>query len=157
MTRTCATCSILWPAPSGSPGGTLPCFAISASGWTRIDLLLALYDGALERLDKAEVALRDGNVSDALPLLTRVQLIVSAMASGVRPDVNEEMATNMLRLYEYVSHELSQPRVEGIVNARKILRTLREGFEAIRDEANDLERSGRLPTADRLQMVLATA
>jgi flagellin-specific chaperone FliS len=128
-----------------------------STGWTRIDLLLALYDGALERLDKAEAALRAGNETAAVPLLVRVQLIVAELSAGVRLDVNPEAGTNMLRLYEFVANELRKPRQEGIANARKILRTLREGFEGIRAEANELERTGRLPSADRLQMVHATA
>lgn len=129
-----------------------------SAAWTRIDLLLALYDGALERLQKAEAALRQGDEAAAVPLLVRAQLIVSGLASGVRSDgTNEEMAANMLRLYEYVTHELRQPRLAGIENARKVLATLREGFETIRGEAAELERSGRLQPADRLQMVHASA
>jgi flagellar biosynthetic protein FliS len=128
-----------------------------STGWTRIDLLLALYDGALERLDKAEAALRAGDQATAVPLLARAQLIVTALASGVRVDVNEEMGTNMLRLYDFVVRELAVPQVERIGNARKVLRDLREGFEAIREEANDLERKGQIQTADQLQLVQATA
>jgi flagellar biosynthetic protein FliS len=128
-----------------------------STGWTRIELLLALYDGALERLDRAEAALKAGNTNAATGLLSRIQLIVSELAAGVVLEGNEEAGTNMLRLYEYVTHELRSPRVEGIANARKVLRTLREGFEAIRGEANELERSGKLAPAEKLQMVHTTA
>ena len=127
------------------------------TGWTRIDLLLALYDKALERLDRAEVALLANDTETALPQLAKTQLIVTELAAGVRVEVNPEANTNMLRLYEFVAHELARASVEAIANARKVLRTLREGFEAIRTEANELERSGRLPSADQVQMVLATA
>lgn len=127
------------------------------TGWTRMDLLLALYDKALERLDRAEVAIRAGDPATALPQLAKTQLIVTELASGVRVEVNPEANTNMLRLYEYVAHELVKATPEAIESARKVLRTLREGFEAVRAEANELERSGRLPSADQAQMVLATA
>lgn len=128
-----------------------------STGWTRIDLLLALYDKALERLDAAELALRGGDRSAATTQLIKTQLILTALASGVQPEADPENSANVLRLYEYASHELSSPRVEGIVNARKVLRTLREGFEGIRAEANELERSGRLPSTEHLKMVHATA
>lgn len=128
-----------------------------SSGWTRIDLLLALYDGALERLDKAEAVLKEGNTAAAVPLLSRTQLIVNALAGGVRPGVNDEMTTNILRLYDFVVRELCEPRLEAVASARKVLATLREGFESIRNEANELERAGRLQSAEQLQMVLATA
>lgn len=128
-----------------------------STGWTRIDLLLALYDGALERLDRAEAAIRAGTVSAAIPLLARVQLIVTELAAGVRPEVNPAVATNILHLYEFVAHQLREPQLDRIASARKILRTLREGFEGVRAEANELERTGQFPSADRLQMVHATA
>ncbi|MFM8273117.1 MAG: flagellar export chaperone FliS [Gemmata sp.] len=127
------------------------------TGWSRIDLLLALYDKALERLDRAEAALAAGDPGTALPQLSKTQLIVTELASGVRVEVNPEANTNMLRLYEYVVSEITQATPAAIENARKVLRTLREGFEAVRHEANQLERTGRLPAADQLQMVLATA
>lgn len=127
------------------------------TGWTRIDLLLALYDKALERLDRAEAALAAGDPETALPQLAKTQLIVTELASGIRIEVNPEANTNMLRLYEYVVHELVSATPAAIENARKVMRTLREGFEAIRAEANELERTGRLPAADQVQMVLATA
>lgn len=127
------------------------------TGWTRIDLLLALYDKALERLDRAEAALGAGDPATAVPQLAKTQLIVTELASGVRVEVNPEANTNMLRLYEFVAVELAKATAVAIGNARKVLRTLREGFEAVRAEANELERTGRLPSADQLQMVLATA
>ena len=127
------------------------------TGWSRIELLMALYDKALERLDRAAAALKAGDQATAIPQIAKTQLIVSELAAGVRLDGNEENGANILRLYEFVTNELRQPRIEGIANARKILATLREGFEVIRAEANELERSGRLPTAERLRMVHATA
>lgn len=126
-------------------------------GWTRIDLLLALYDKALERLDRAEAALRAGDRATAIPQLAKTQLIVTELAAGVRVEVNPEANTNVLRLYEFVANELAKASFEAIASARKVLRTLREGFEAVRAEANELERTGRLPTADQLRMVHATA
>ena len=128
-----------------------------ASGWTRIDLLLALYDKALERLDKAEGSLLAGEPQSAVPQLAKTQHIIAELAAGVRVEVNPEANTNLLRLYEYSATELAGPSLASIANVRKVLRTLREGFEAIRAEANELERTGRLESADRAQMVLATA
>lgn len=127
------------------------------TGWTRMDMLLALYDKALERLDRAEAAIRANDPTTAVPQLAKTQLIVTELAAGVRVEVNPEANTAILRLYEFIAHELAHATIEGIENARKILRTLREGFEAIRVEANELERSGQLPAADQVMMILATA
>jgi flagellar secretion chaperone FliS len=127
------------------------------AGFTRIDLLLALYDKALERMDTAADALDRNDPATAIPQLSKTQLIVNELAAGVRVEVNPESNTNLLRLYEFVSHELAKATVPAIRGAQKLLRTLREGFEAVRAEANELERSGQLAKADQLQMVLTTA
>ena len=128
-----------------------------SAAWTRIETLLALYDGAMVRLKKAEMALTNGDVPVATPYISKAQLIVTALASGVRTDIEEEMGTNMLRLYEFVVHELKTPRIQNVRNAMKILAILREGFDTIREEANLMERRGQFVSADRLQMVLTTA
>lgn len=127
------------------------------TGWTRIDLLLALYDKALERLDRAEEALRANDTAGAVSLLLKTQQIIMALAEGVRVDVNPEVNTNILRLYEFAMHETAQANVKAIGNARKVLRTLREGFEAIRVEANAMERDGRIAPMGRGEAVVATA
>ena len=127
------------------------------TGWTRIDLLLALYDKALERLDRAEAALNAGDSTGAVALLLKTQQIIMALAEGVRVEVNPEVNTNILRLYEYAMHETARASVEAVANVRKVLRTLREGFEAIRAEANAMERDGRIAPMGRGEAVVATA
>lgn len=128
-----------------------------ASGLTRIEVLLTMFDGAIARLGKAEMALTNGDVPVATPYLAKAQLIISELAAGVRFDVDEEMAFNMLRLYEYAVHEIKTPRLSNVRNAIKVLEILREGFEGIKDEAIQLEKTGQLVASNRLQMVLATA
>lgn len=126
-------------------------------GLTRIEVLLVMFDGALARLEKACHALTNGDVPVAMPYLAKAQLIVAELAAGVRIDVDHEMGSNMLRLYEYAVHEMKTPRMVNVQNAIRILETLREGFEGIKDEAIRLEKSGQLVASNRLQMVLATA
>jgi hypothetical protein len=63
----------------------------------------------------------------------------------------------MLRLYEFAMHAAARGTLPAVADVRKVLRTLREGFEAVRGEANELERAGRLAPMDRAQAVLATA
>jgi flagellar secretion chaperone FliS len=126
-------------------------------GLTRIEVLLTMFDVALARLEKAGQALANGDVPIAMPYLAKAQLIVSELAAGVRVDVDEEMGVNMLRLYEYAVHEMKTPRSANVCNAIRVLETLRDGFEGIKDEAIRLEKSGQLVASNRLQMVLATA
>jgi flagellin-specific chaperone FliS len=124
---------------------------------TRMDALLAMYDKALERLDAAEAAFRAGNRPAAVAQIAKTQLIVIALAAGVRVVGDSEISMTILRLYEYAVRHLGTPSLDGIEIARTALRTLRTGFEAVRAEANELERAGHIPALDQLQLVHATA
>ncbi len=112
-------------------------------GWTRVDMLLALYDGAIARLEEAEAALWRGDRKAALPLLNRAQLIVCELAAGV--DLNYPLAGNFLHLFGFAGRAISATTAEHVGEALRVLRTLREGFAKVRDEAARLEREGRIP------------
>ena len=124
---------------------------------TRIELLLALYDKAVERITAAEDALHAGDRPRALPLTAKAQLIVMELAAGVRTDVDPATGTNMLRLYEFVTYKLAEGGIDNLQSALRVLTTLREGFRAIRDEAVELEKTGKIPASDELVMLAAEA
>jgi flagellar protein FliS len=123
---------------------------------TRIDLILALYDKMLARLDKAEAALGRGEPSAARTALAEAQLMVASLASG-NLEGKDDLSLNLLKLYEFVGHRLNEPTLEHIRDARQILTTLREAFEAIRPEALRLEREGLVPRLDQERIVTASA
>lgn|SRR5579871_1330214 len=129
----------------------------SAMAMTRIDLLLALYDGAIERIAVAINCLREGKTNEATPYLARAQLIVAAIASGVRPQVHQEIGVSTLRLCEYVAYQISQSTPDGLASALTVLNSLRQGFEKIRPEAAQLERTGQIPPGDKINGVQAVA
>ena len=126
-------------------------------GHTRIDLLLALYDGAIERLNRAIADLNRGDRAAAFPLIARAQLIVGELTSGVRVGVDPELGTNMLRLYDFVTHQLRHCDADHLQDAVGVLCTLREGFQTIRPEAVALERSGQIPPVNDPTPFLAEA
>src|SRR5262245_47068070 len=119
----------------------------SAPAYTRIDMLLALFSGAIERMEAAADALRRNNPFPALSLLAKAQLIVAELASGVNPEAGE-VSINLLRLYEFVSHCISTRQPEQLDAAVRVLCSLKQGFDAIRDEAVELERQGAIPAVD---------
>lgn len=125
------------------------------AAWTRIDMLLALYDGAIEKLREAEAALKRRDLAAAKPLLGKARLILAGMISAV--DASQgDMARQFLRLYEFVNHSLQQGRLKDIEGSLKVLETLREGLQEVRPQAVEMERSGQLPSADALPRVELT-
>lgn len=125
------------------------------SAWLRIDMLLALYDGLIGKLEAARAALVGKDAPGARKDLDKARLMLAGLVSGVDPG-RGEMATEFLRLYEFVNHCLDVGGVKDVEGALKVLGTLREGLQAIRPEAAELERSGQIPPADAQQTVQLT-
>jgi flagellar protein FliS len=106
---------------------------------------LALYDGAIERMAMALSLLRDDQRESAIGHLCRAQLIVAELAAGVIPEVNPDVNIPLLRLFEFVANQLVTPTIDSVSSAVRVLMTLREGYQAIRAEALELERTGQIP------------
>ena len=124
-------------------------------GTTRIELVLSLYDQALERLAQAEKLLeKDADSLRAKTLAGQVQSIVSGMSAGIVS--KDPLSINFLRLYEFVTHRVRQPSVRNCRDAARVLRTLREAFESVRGEATLLERAGEIPPLDSVPGVKVT-
>ncbi len=126
------------------------------SSWLRIDMLLALYDGAIAKLDAARTALVANDQPGARKILEQARLVLAGLVSAVDPS-RGDLATQFLRLYEFVNHAIDMGDLRNVEGALRVFRTLREGLEAIRPEAAELERRGEIPPADALPSVRLTA
>jgi flagellin-specific chaperone FliS len=125
--------------------------------WTRIDTLLATLDGTIERLDLGIRALRQKDEPAALSLLARAHVLVLQLAAGINLDVESPASINLLRLYEFVTHSIASKDLPNLETSLGVLRTLREGFGGIREEAAELERSGVVPPVGPSAVLLTTA
>src|ERR1700722_7195980 len=126
-----------------------------SSGWTRADMLLALFEGACQRLELAAPARRRDDRLTAVRRLARAELIVFALAGAVDP--NYKLADQVQRLYGLATQAITEVTLEGTETALRILRSLREGVERTRDEAVRLEREGALPSLRDPRLVHALA
>ncbi len=124
--------------------------------WTRIDMLLALFDGGVERCEQALAALERQDHAAAKKLLIKARLIVMGLASGVIAD-GDPVTTTILQLYEYALHSLAQGGIEDVRGTLNVLRILREGFQKVRPEAVELERSGVIPPINTTSTLQALA
>lgn len=126
------------------------------TSWTRIEMLLALYEGAIARLEEARSLLASGNAVGAAPALVRAQRIVAELLSGV--DLSHgEVPSNFQRLYAFVLQAIASSEARQIDGALEVLRTLQEGLLEIRTEATQLERSGAIPPIDSGRALQAIA
>ena len=121
----------------------LDAYAQPAVRWTRIEMLLAAFDGTISRLQEAHDLLEQGETFKAQPLLLRSQQIVLALYQGIDLRFGQ-IPENMQKLYLFVLNCIGMGTKLDIPAALNILQTIRGGLESIRDQANEMERSGNL-------------
>jgi flagellin-specific chaperone FliS len=127
-----------------------------ALAWTRIDLILAVFDGISRQLELARARLEASDVPAADDLLTRARIGISALATGAG-NCDNDLSASIARLYDYVLRRLSQSDAGHISEALAILGTLRAGFEGIRGQARELEREGGIAPYGTQHIVHASA
>jgi flagellin-specific chaperone FliS len=121
-------------------------------GWTRIDLLLQLYDRAFEKIGDAKSALESGDERAYVQSFVDSQKTILAIHSGLKAD-EHEVAFNVARLLHFVLKCLAEQKFD---DALKVIGELRDGFGAIAVEANQMEHTGKIPPMDTIDIFRAT-
>lgn len=115
-----------------------------AQGWTRADMLIALYDSGITSLQGTLDAMKGGQDVAANTHRLKALRVVHALAAGL--DVSQgEIPQQIARLCEFMQDGLLQPTTESVASALKIMNTLRDAFAAVRDQAAELEFKGQIP------------
>ncbi|MCA9155441.1 MAG: hypothetical protein KDA38_11670 [Planctomycetales bacterium] len=112
-----------------------------ANSWTRIEMLIELYDATIAALEDARDAQRENRESDLYSHLLRGNRLMFGIIAGINRDVSE-IGGDIERLCLFV---VSFIRERNLDPAIKVLQTLRDGFEGIREQAIELERQGEVP------------
>ena len=71
-----------------------------------LELLLVLYDEAISRLKKAEIALEDQNYAVFEDCLGRVSRILRYLTDIL--DLKQPLSTDLRRIYEYLIYDISR-------------------------------------------------
>jgi flagellin-specific chaperone FliS len=125
-------------------------------GLTRIDMLLALIDGAIDRVERASAALARNDRAAASVLLLRTQRIVTELIAGLDFQYGQ-IPRNLYDLYSFVLRSIGLAGPADLNAALQVLRVIREGFCGIRGEAVQLERSGAIPSVEQVHAIQAIA
>lgn len=124
----------------------LDAYEQQSPSWTRVEMLLAAFDGVIERLRLAQELVTAGQNWKAQPYLLRAQRIVLELYSGL--DLRHgEVPDNMGKLYLFVLHSIGMGETLNIPAALDVLNIIYDGLNSIRDTANELERRGQVPHA----------
>ncbi len=75
-------------------------------------ILLMLYDGAIQRMKQARDALEEEDYQESHSKLVKVQDIVTELMATLDMEVGGEIARNLHDIYDYVLHNLVQANVQ---------------------------------------------
>ena len=110
-------------------------------GWTRIDMLLALYGRTIASFRAAKSAKESGDIVMLGTKCLEANRLLLGLHSGLNTD-EYPIAVNVARLLNFVSLRLEEQNFdEGVY----FLEKLQNSFSQVRDEAAELERSGKIP------------
>ncbi|MGB0865626.1 MAG: flagellar export chaperone FliS [Granulosicoccaceae bacterium] len=101
-------------------------------------LIMMLYDGAINRLAKAGFALEHGSMPEVNKLVADVVSIVEGLRECLDADQGGDLANNLGDLYQYMVARLLRANIEGaescaqvLSEVSKLLQDLREAWASI--------------------------
>lgn len=125
----------------------------AASQWNRIEMLLALYNEVIAKLEEVKVANTSGDQATEVHGKVRATAILVAIESGLEDSHAPEITSRIRQLCEYVRQCMLDGDQGSLSTAILVLSNLRDGFEGIREEATELEASGVIPPLQQTGMV----
>lgn len=115
--------------------------------WSRIDLLVALYAATERTLVAGAAAVEQNDLAAANTKAIHARRQMLAILEGVEPGPDGG-ADNVRRLLTFCHHCLNVNTAGSWNDAARIVRTLKSAFEAVQDEARQLEAAGEIPSLD---------
>ncbi len=103
---------------------------------TPLDLIILLYDGAIDYLKKALFYINQGDNSQKIRYLSKVMAIVEELLSSLDMEEGGEVAENLQNLYVYILKETTIANAKNDVKKVKhieiLLKELRTAWRRIR-------------------------
>ncbi|MDG1897830.1 MAG: hypothetical protein P8J37_23265 [Fuerstiella sp.] len=115
-----------------------------AIAWTRIDMLLVIYEAAIEALDRGVHILESEDRNDLPHARIDAQRKVLLIAEGLSID-EDPTAAHIMNLCVFVLDQIQNDSLENWKTGVKLIETLHEGFQEIADDAREVERTGQIP------------
>lgn len=101
-----------------------------------LDLVIMLYDGAIEYLQKAGYHINQGSIQGKIENLSRARAIIEELLSSLNTNIGGEVAENLESLYLYMLMELAKANARNdtakIEEVENLLIELRSAWRSIR-------------------------
>ncbi|MEZ6062775.1 MAG: hypothetical protein R3C19_20720 [Planctomycetaceae bacterium] len=115
----------------------------SSYGWTRIDMLIHIYEQTINSL-RAGQRILEQNGGDLFAARIDAQRKILLIVDGLALDQGGT-PMQVLRLCLFALEQVRSDSAESWASAAKVLETVRDGFVEIREEARAAERDGLIP------------
>lgn len=123
----------------------------AATQWNRIEMLLALYNGVIDRLEEVRIGKINGDRSKEINGQVRAAALLAGIEMGLDDTHAPEITSRVRRLCDYCRQCLLEGDEASLKSAILVLSNLRDGFEGIREEASRLEAEGMIPPLQQSQ------
>jgi len=101
-----------------------------------VELLIMLYDGAIEFINKAKKAILEGSLQEKIDNLERVNRIIEELLASLNKEVGGKIAENLEMLYIFCLQELAKANLKNDIASlevvEKILLELRDAWRQIK-------------------------
>ena len=115
--------------------------------WTRIDMLLLIYDQAVTALTEGARLLEQNRHAEMPPVSLKAMRSLLMIADGLNLN-HGELPAQVMRLVVFSLDQIKTQSPEAWRSAGAVMSKLREGFQEIQDQARKDEYEGRIPALD---------
>jgi len=116
----------------------------SSLSWTRIDMLMVVYDQTVFALDEGTRLLEDNRFTELTPVRLRAMRALVAIVDGL--DLGQPgLPVQILRLVEFSLEQIKSHSPASWRAASDVIGKVREGFQEIQEQARIDEYEGRIP------------
>ncbi|MGD0884132.1 MAG: flagellar export chaperone FliS [Thermodesulfovibrionales bacterium] len=102
---------------------------------TPLDLILVLYDGALDYLRKTSLSMDQGNLSQRSHYMARSMAVIEELLASLNLQAGGDSVMHLQELYLYMLRELTMANAEDdalrVQNVEGLLRNLRTAWRQI--------------------------
>lgn len=107
-------------------------------GASPLELVRALYRGAIQSIRQARVCLANGQIRERSAAITKACAIVQELTISLDKEVGGDVAASLAELYVYIHRRLGDANIEQtdapLAEAEKLLSTLLEAWSQIEEE-----------------------
>jgi flagellar protein FliS len=121
--------------------------ATQAFSWTRIDMLLLIYDRAVATLNEGAGLLEQNRFTEIPPVSLKAMQSLLMIADGLDLEKGD-LPSHVMRLVVFALDQISTPSPGAWRSAAAVMSKLREGFQEIQEQARRDEYEGRIPALD---------